>query len=38
MLDGLMVYGDHYDNAPLLEELHTLLKDIACDSKAFQTR
>ena len=27
MLDGLMVYGDHYDNAPLLEELHTLLKD-----------
>jgi phage/plasmid-associated DNA primase len=27
MLDGLMVYGDHYDNASLLEELHTLLKD-----------
>ena len=27
MLDGLMVYGDHYDNAPLLEELHTLLRD-----------
>ena len=26
MLDGLMVYGDHYDNAPLLQELHTLLK------------
>ena len=26
MLDGLMVYGDHYNNAPLLQELHTLLK------------
>ena len=26
MLDGLMIYGDHYANTELLNELHTLLK------------
>ena len=26
MLDGLMVYGDHYNNGALLHELHSLLK------------